>query len=266
MSVLVAIALGVLQGVTEFLPVSSSGHLALVEHFLRIETPGVTFEVLVHFGTALAVIVFFRRRIAAIVTAVLRLVAGRPYDRDDARLGLHLLVGTVPAGIVGVLFESRVEAAFGSPGLVSVFLLVTGAVLWLTRRFAPGARPRGGIRDAVLIGVAQAVAILPGMSRSGWTVSTGLGLGLKREAAAEFAFLLAVPVILGATVVNLGDAFRSGSPPGAAAMAGTAAAFLSAIPAIRVLLKAVTAGRLYRFSYYCWIAGAVGLVLTAARG
>lgn len=266
MSVLTAIALGVLQGLTEFLPVSSSGHLALIQHFLRIDSPGVTFEVLVHFGTALAVIVFFRRRIASIVASIVRLVTGRSYDRDEARLGLHLLVGTVPAGVVGVLLGGRVEAAFGSPGLVSALLLLTGALLWLTRWLAPGGRPRGGIRDAVLIGVAQAVAILPGMSRSGWTVSAGLGLGIKREAAAEFAFLLAVPVILGATVMSLGDALRSGSPPGSAAIAGTAAAFLSAIPAIRVLLRVVTAGRLYRFSYYCWIAGAVGLVLTAVRG
>ena len=266
MSVPVAVLLGILQGLTEFLPVSSSGHLALVQHFFGVDSPGVTFEVLVHFGTALAVIVYFRRRIGAIVVAVLRFLFRRAYDRDDAGLGLHLLVGTVPAGIVGVLFGSAVEAAFGSPGLVSVFLLVTGALLWLTRRFAPGTRPAGGIRDAALIGVAQAVAILPGMSRSGWTVSTGLGLRLKPGAAAEFAFLLAVPVILGATALSLGEAFGSGSPPGAAAISGTAAAFLSAIPAIFVLLKVVTAGRLYRFSYYCWIAGAVGLVFTAVRG
>ena len=266
MSVFTAIALGILQGLTEFLPVSSSGHLALVEHFLGVDSPGVTFEVLVHFGTALAVIVFFRRRIASIVVAVLGPVSRRPYDRNDARLGLHLVVGTVPAGIVGVLLGSKVEAAFGSPGLVSGFLLVTGALLWLTRWLAPGARTRGGIRDAVLIGVAQAVAILPGMSRSGWTVSAGLALGLKREAAAEFAFLLSVPVILGATAMSLGDALRSGSSLGAAAIAGTAAAFLAAIPAIRILLRVVTAGKFYRFSYYCWIAGAVGLVLTAVRG
>jgi undecaprenyl-diphosphatase len=266
MSLFAAIALGVLQGLTEFLPVSSSGHLALAQHFFGVDSPGVTFEVLVHFGTALAVIVFFRRRIGAIVSAVLRFVFGRAHDGDDARLGFHLLVATVPAGIVGVLFGRAVEVAFGRPGLVSVFLLLTGALLWMTRWIAPGGRPRGGLRDALLIGVAQAIAILPGMSRSGWTISAGLGLRLKREAAVEFAFLLAVPVILGATALSLGDAFRSGSPPGAAAVAGTAAAFVSAIPAIFVLLKVVTAGRFYRFSYYCWIAGAVGLVLTAVRG
>jgi undecaprenyl-diphosphatase len=266
MSVTAAVLLGVLQGLTEFLPVSSSGHLALAQHFFGVDSPGVTFEVLVHFGTALAVIVYFRRRVGAIVVAVLRFVFRRAYNRDDARLGLHLLVGTVPAGLVGVLFGDAVESAFASPALVSVFLLVTGALLWLTRWLAPGVRSGGGIRDAFIIGVAQAVAVLPGMSRSGWTVSAGLGLGLKPGAAAEFAFLLAVPVILGATAVSLGEAFASGSPPGAAAISGTAAAFVSAIPAIFVLLRVVKAGRLYRFSYYCWIAGAVGLVFTAVRG
>jgi undecaprenyl-diphosphatase len=266
MSVWAAIALGVLQGLTEFLPVSSSGHLALAQHFLGIDSPGVTFEVLVHFGTALAVIFFFRKRISSIVAAVVGFALRRGHDRDEARLGLHLIVATVPAGLIGVLLGDRVEAAFGNPGLVSVFLLVTGVLLWATRRLAPGERPRGGIRDAVLIGLAQAAAILPGMSRSGWTVSAGLGLGLERRAAAEFAFLLSVPVILGATVVSLGEAFGSGSPPGAAAIAGTIAAFAAAIPAIRILMRVVTAGRFYRFAYYCWIAGAVGLVLTAVRG
>jgi len=266
MSVPVAVALGVLQGLTEFLPVSSSGHLALVQHFFRIDSPGVTFEVFVHFGTALAVIVFFRRRIGAIIAAVLKLLRGRAHDRDEARLGLCLLLGTVPAGVVGIVFGRAVEGAFSNPMLVSLFLLVTGLLLWVTRWVSPGARPNAGVRDALLIGVAQAVAILPGMSRSGWTVSAGLGLGIRREAAAEFAFLLSVPVILGATVLSLGDAFRSGVPPGAEAVAGTAAAFASAIPAIFVLLRVVVAGRLYRFAYYCWTAGAAGIVLAAVRG
>jgi undecaprenyl-diphosphatase len=266
MSLWAAIALGVLQGLTEFLPVSSSGHLALVEHFAGIESPGVTFEVFVHFGTALAVIVFFRKRIASILGAICRVVVRREYDRDEARLGLHLLVGTVPAGAVGALFGSRVEAAFRSPALVSACLLLTGGVLWVTRRLQPGRKARGSLRDAVLIGAAQAAAVFPGVSRSGATVSAGLGLGLEREAAAEFAFLLAVPVILGATAVSLRDALGSHSLPGAAAVAGTAAAFLAALPAIRILLRAVTVGRLHLFSYYCWIAGFVGLVLTAARG
>lgn len=266
MTVWTAIALGVLQGLTEFLPVSSSGHLALAQHFLGIDSPGVTFEVLVHFGTALAVIVFFRKRIEAIITALAGLALDRPHDPEDARIGILLVVGTIPAAAVGLLFAGAVEATFRSPAIVSVALIVTGVVLQLTRLVSPGEKPHGSIRDALLIGVAQAIAIVPGMSRSGWTVSAGLGLGLRRRAAAEFAFLLSVPVILGATVMSVGKAFGSGSPPGTASIAGTVAAFVAAVPAIRVLLRVVTAGRFYRFSYYCWVAGAVGLVLTAVLG
>lgn len=129
MTLLQAIALGVLQGLTEFLPVSSSGHLALAEHFLAVESPGVTFEVLVHFGTALAVIVYFRRRICEILRAVVLWGARREHEAGDARLGLLLLVGTLPAAAVGLLFEKSVESAFDNPVLVSVCLLVTGRAL-----------------------------------------------------------------------------------------------------------------------------------------
>jgi undecaprenyl-diphosphatase len=266
MSMNEAVALGILQGLTEFLPVSSSGHLALVQHFAGIENPGVTFEVCVHFGTALAVLVFFRRRIDAIVRAVVGFALDRPHDPEDARIGILLLVGTVPAAIVGLLFSDAVEAAFDSPRIVSIALVLTGVVLWLTRWVSPGDKSHGSIRDALLIGAAQAIAIVPGMSRSGWTISAGLGLGLRRRVAAEFAFLLAVPVILGATAVSVGDALGSGAGVGAPVIAGSAAAFLSAIPAIRVLLRVVTAGRFHRFAYYCWIAGGVGFALTVVRG
>lgn len=262
MSILAALGLGVLQGLTEFLPISSSGHLALAEHFLGVRSPGVTFEVFVHFGTALAVIVYFRRKVGAIVAAVVLWALRRAHVRDDARLGLLLILGTVPAAVVGVLFESRVEAAFGNPALVSVMLLITGVVLWSTRALpdSSGRAPRPW--DALLVGAAQAAAILPGISRSGATISAGLGLKLGRAAAAEFAFLLSVPVILGATAANLGDALGAGSTFGPAMAVGTLAAFGSALPAVAVLMRLVTAGAFHRFAYYCWGAGTLGLILT----
>jgi undecaprenyl-diphosphatase len=265
MSILQALLLGVLQGLTEFLPVSSSGHLALAEHFLRIASPGVTFEVFVHLGTALAVVVFFRRRIASILAALARAVARLPHDRDDARLGAHLLIGTVPAAVVGYLFETEVEQAFESPRVVSVLLLVTGLFLWAAGRARRGRRERTSVRDALLIGVAQAVAILPGISRSGATVSAGLGLGLRREVAVEFAFFLSVPVILGAAAVSLPDALGTGGSVGWPIALGTAVAFVSALPAIAILLRAVTSGRIQWFAYYCWIVGVVALVLSLIR-
>ncbi|MFH1501899.1 MAG: undecaprenyl-diphosphate phosphatase [Candidatus Eisenbacteria bacterium] len=266
MTIFEALALGVLQGLTEFLPVSSSGHLALAEYLLGVRSPGVTFEVFVHFGTALAVLVYFRARIVDVVRAVALRAARREHDRSDATLGLLLLLGTVPAALVGLVLEGRVEAAFGSPVLVSVLLIVTGVILWLTRRIPEGTRTRGGVRDALLIGLAQAAAILPGISRSGSTISAGLRLGLTRGAAAEFAFLLSLPVILGATAMSVGDALGAGSREGAAVAVGTLAAFGSALPAIAVLMRVVKAGTFHRFAYYCWTAGLLALVLSIVRG
>ena len=263
MSTLAALGLGVLQGLTEFLPISSSGHLALAELFLGVRSPGVTFEVFVHFGTALAVIVYFRRRVGAILVALARWAARREHDAEQARLGLLLILATVPAAVVGVLFESAVEEAFENPVLVSSMLLVTGFILYSTR-----AAPRGAPRDkraldAVLIGAAQAAAVLPGISRSGATISAGLGLRLGRRAAAEFAFLLSVPVILGATVMSAADVVAADSTVGLPVAVGTVAAFGSALPAIAILMRVVTAGTFHRFAYYCWGAGGLGFVLTA---
>ncbi len=265
MSVLQGIALGLLQGLTEFLPVSSSGHLALAEHFFGVETPGVTFEVLVHFGTALAVIWFFRRRVASIVTAALGFLLHRDYDAREARLAFHLVVATIPAAIIGLLLEDVVGRFFSAPILVSVLLLLTGTMLWFTKRIEKGVRAEGSIKDAILIGVAQAAAILPGISRSGATISAGLALGIDRTKAAEFAFLLSIPVILGATVMSIGDAVAMRGELGVATAAGTVAAFLSALPAIAILMKVVTVGRLHRFAYYCWAVGALGLVFSIVR-
>ncbi len=265
MSVLQGIALGLLQGLTEFLPVSSSGHLALAEHFFGVETPGVTFEVLVHFGTALAVLWFFRRRVASIVSAAVGFLTRRGYDACEARLAFHLIVATIPAAIIGLLFEEVVGRFFSNPVAVSFLLLLTGCMLWLTKWLQEGVRAEGSTRDAILIGIAQAAAILPGISRSGATISAGLALGIDRTKAAEFAFLLSIPVILGATVMSIGDAITMRGELGAAAAAGTGAAFLSALPAIAILMKVVTIGRLHRFAYYCWAAGALGIIFSTVH-
>ena len=259
MTVLQGILLGLLQGLTEFLPVSSSGHLALAEHFFGIESPGVTFEVFVHFGTAMAVLLFFRGRVASILVALARCAIRLQHDAADVRLAVHLLLATVPAAAIGYFLASRIEDAFTSPVLVSVLLMVTGFILWFSGKLFPGTKARGTWLDALAIGVAQALAILPGISRSGSTVTAGLAVGLERKAAAEFAFLLSVPVIFGAAAVHLGDALEAGASSGPALAFGTLAAFLSALPAIALLLRAVTAGKLSSFAYYCWIVGAVSL-------
>ena len=184
MTVLEGVLLGLLQGLTEFLPVSSSGHLALAEHFFSIESPGVTFEVFVHFGTAMAVVFFFRERIANIVVALGRCVARLQHDAAEVRLALHLLLATVPAAAAGYFLAPRIEAAFTSPALVSILLMVTGFILWFSGKLFPGTKERGTWLDALAIGAAQALAILPGISRSGSTITAGLAVGLERRAAA----------------------------------------------------------------------------------
>jgi len=264
-TVLQGILLGLLQGLTEFLPVSSSGHLALAEHFFSIESPGVAFEVYVHFGTAVAVIVFFRRRVASILVAIARWAVRLQHDADELRLAAHLIVGTVPAAAIGYFLAPKVERAFDNPVLVSILLIVTGFILWFSGKLFPGTKSRTTLLDAVAIGAAQALAILPGISRSGSTVTAGLAVGLDRKAAAEFAFLLSVPVILGAAAVSFRDALEVGTTSGPALALGTLAAFVSAIPAIYVLLKAVTAGKLANFAYYCWIVGALSLAFILTR-
>jgi len=266
LTVLQAVLLGILQGLTEFLPVSSSGHLALAEHFFGITSPGVTFEVFVHFGTALAVLWFFRSRVASILQACFLWAAGREYDHGAARLALVIIIGTIPAPVIGLAFDKAIGEFFDSPVLVSIMLLVTGVVLWSTRRIPAGGRGHETVRDAVLIGLAQAAAIMPGISRSGSTISAGLGLGLGRRRAAEFAFLLSIPVIVGATVASVGDIAVAGSAVGPTVLAGTVAAFASAIPAIALLMRLVTVGIFHRFAYYCWAAGILGIILSFTLG
>jgi undecaprenyl-diphosphatase len=261
MTVLQGILLGLLQGLTEFLPVSSSGHLALAKHFFGIQSPGVTFEVFVHFGTALAVVLYFRGRIASILQALGRCVVRLQFDAAEVRLALHLVLATVPAALVGYFLAPRIEAAFASPVLVSILLMVTGCILWFSGKLFPGTKARGTWLDAVAIGCAQALAVLPGISRSGSTLTAGLAVGLERRAAAEFAFLLSVPVIFGAAAASLGDALEAGLASGPALGLGTLAAFLSALPAIALLLKAVTAGKLANFAYYCWAVGGLSLAV-----
>ncbi|MBN2564312.1 MAG: undecaprenyl-diphosphate phosphatase [Candidatus Eisenbacteria bacterium] len=258
MTLLQGILLGVLQGLTEFLPVSSSGHLALAEYYLGINEPGVTFEVFVHFGTALAVVSFFRRRIASILIAIGRWATRRRFDADELRLAVHLILATIPAAAAGYYLGPRVESAFNNPMLVSILLLVTGCILWFSGKLFPGTKVRETWVDALVVGVAQAFAVLPGISRSGTTITAGLAVGLERRAAAEFAFLLSVPVIFGAAAASLGDALDVGGNGPAIAL-GTLAAFLSALPAIAILLRAVTAGKLAGFAYYCWALGAISL-------
>ncbi len=268
MSPFAAVALGILQGLTEFLPVSSSGHLVLGAHFLGVEENTLAFDLALHLGSLIAVLAVYRRQLLKLVRAAfrgrIRLVKGRVrYSGADTRLLWLLVLATIPAAAAGALFESALEAAFSSPALVAAMLLVTGTILLLSRR-APEKKSELDWKRALLIGAAQALAIVPGISRSGLTISAGMFAGLRRLAAAEFSFLLSVPVILGAAAVKLPELLGSSGPMSfSLVLAGSAAAALSGYAAIRILLKVVAGRGFYRFGWYCWALGLVSLLAQA---
>lgn len=264
-----AVILGLVQALTEFLPVSSSGHLVLAQAVLGVEAGGgVAFEVAVHFGTLLSVAVVFHRDIGRLLAAVGRALAAptrlRDRWRDDPelRLAAAIVAGCVPAGVIGLAFKDQLEAAFDQPALVCGALIFTGIVLLATKR-APEAHGTMSINRAVVIGVAQAVAILPGVSRSGSTIAAALFLGVDRAFAARFSFLLSLPVILGATLLKVRDLAEAPPPPDAIAglAIGAGTSFIAGIGALLLLLRLVQRGWFAHFGWYCLAVGVVGLAL-----
>jgi undecaprenyl-diphosphatase len=261
MSALEALWLGIVQGLTEFLPVSSSGHLVMFETLLGVEGEGgLLFEVAVHVATLAAIVIFYRRRI-------LELVVGAVRGRGDAwRYGAKLALGTLPAVAVGLGGRELIEAQFSSPPATGICLLITGAILWTTRSSLPRARSdEPGWGAAFAIGLAQAVAILPGISRSGATVAAALALGVKPEKAAEFSFLLGIVAIAGAAVLVLPG--LGGATPEllASLLGGGIAALVSGLVAIWLFIRLLRSQVFYRFSYYTWGAGALFLAWLALR-
>jgi undecaprenyl-diphosphatase len=256
-SYLEAFTLGVLQGVTEFLPVSSSGHLALLEHIVRLpEAQRLPLSAVLHIGTLGAVLVFFARRLGGIMSDCIAQTPER--RRAGWRLVGFVALGSAPAAAAGLLFEERIEAVFSSPILVAVMLLVTGAFLFGTRLVRQN-QARIGWGRAVLVGLAQAVAILPGISRSGATIAAGIYAGLAREQAFEFSLLLSIPAVFGATLLEL-RRIDLGRVSAAAVGLGTLMAFASGLGALVLLRRAVTGRRLYLFAYYLWVVGLAALV------
>jgi len=251
MTALRAIVLGVLQGLGEFLPISSSGHLIVVPFLLGWPDSGLAFDVALHLGTLAAVAGAFWQDWLRLLRGGLRgLRSGRPLADPDARLLLYLALATIPGAIAGLLLEKRAETVFRSPALVALMMALMGAVLWAADRRAGSS---GGevvsLRDALLIGLAQALAIVPGTSRSGATISMALFLGKRREAAARFSFLLALPITAGAALVKVPALFRSGADP-VPVVLGMLAAAASGFLAIRLLLLYVRTRSYAPFVWY----------------
>jgi undecaprenyl-diphosphatase len=262
MSILEAIIFGAVQGVAEFLPISSSGHLALLKGLFALQEVPLLFDVLLHVATLLVVVVVFRHRLAHLVISFGRWAVRRSgeRDRDDLRLILMLLGATVVTGVLGILLESLLD--FGAPRFVSLLFLVTAGILLASRN-------RGGERtfltitwkDALLVGFAQGFGVLPGISRAGITIAAGLFSGLDRRHAGEFSFLLSIPAILGALVLTLRDAAALGSGVGTVpVVAGFAVAAAVGLFSLVLLLRLVQSGKLHYFAAYLIPLGVFGLI------
>ncbi len=249
--------LAAVQGLTEFLPVSSSGHLVILQGVMHVPRQGIAFEVVVHLGTLVAVLAVYGRDLLCLLSGALRREAS-----SLRMLGL-LALGSLPAGAAGILLGDRVRALFDSPLTASVMLLVTGGLLFATRwvRFSPR---RPGVVSALVVGAAQAAALMPGISRSGSTIAAGLLRGLKREEAARFSFLLSVPAILGAGILELRK--MDGAGVGLHLAVGFVVSAVTGYSALRLLLRFVRRGRLHLFSWYCWAAGIAGILVLTLEG
>jgi len=263
LTVLKAVVLGMVQGLTEFLPVSSSGHLVIGSQILGFHEPGIVFEVCLHLGTLVSVILVFHRELRQMVRAFFVAPAERRADPELAlyfRWGINVIVATLPAVVVGLLLNDSIDRIFDSVLTTYLMLTVTGVLMLLTpllkERTTEITWP-----DALAIGIAQAMAIMPGLSRSGSTIFTGMLLGINRETAARFSFIMSIPAILGAAVLKLGDLFAAPHANGelAALAAGTLASLVTGYGAIVLLLSIARRGKLYWFGYYCLAVATVGL-------
>ena len=270
-SVIQAIILGIVQGLSEFLPISSSGHLVIVPELFGIPVPSLAFDVLLHLATVAAAVVYFYRDIGRII---LSFVAPRKLSFDEVkryrRLTLWLVAGSIPVAVVGLALNNFVESLFNSTLAVGIFLMLTSLIMaGAELTYAVTARRRAlgqmGLIDGVIVGLFQALAIAPGLSRSGATISGGMYLGFERETAARFAFLLGIPASLGAGLVKAKDLAQGfGGTEASAYVAGGLAALVVGFAAVYLLIRFLRGHRLVVFSVYTFILGAFVVVLSLA--
>ena len=262
-----AIILGLIQGLAEFLPISSSGHLALLQHFFGIEGDSVlVFTVLLHMGTLISVFIVYWRDVVELfvelVACIKDIASGKGpgfYSNPTRKLGLMIIVATIPTAIIGLLFNDTFESFYSRMGVVGAGLLLTGTILWVAERF--GKNDKGveemSIVHAIVVGVMQGLAITPGVSRSGSTLFGGLISGLNREFAVRFAFLISIPSIMGSFVMELPDAIKMGAQgvSWGPVLVGMVVAAVSGLIAIKAMIKIVSGKKLTMFSFYTWTLG-----------
>jgi len=267
-----ALILGIVQGLTEFLPVSSTGHLIIFQHLFGLDEPQLFFDICVHLGTLMAVLIVFWKDVRQLLRS-LRLLLWSIFVKDahfehifensEYKMLLLIFFGFFPTALLGVVFHEVGQQFFSSILVVGFMLIITGLLLWTTRRV----KQEGGglecfsIRTALIIGLVQGMAIMPGISRSGSTIAAALFLGLSRELASKYSFLLAIPAILGAGILSLHGMFNHPVEVNKAVLLGSATSFIVGYFALILLLRMVKKGRLYLFAPYCWVAGIAALVL-----
>ena len=254
MSVWESLVLGIVQGATEFLPVSSSGHLVITQAVLGVAIQGVFFEIAVHVATLISVLVVYRNRVAGLAVGVAQ------RDPEATRYLLLLAVATVPAGLLGVLAKDPIEALFDVPAAPGVALLVTGTFLWTSRwALSRAVMKHPGWGAAFLIGCAQAVALVPGISRAGATVVAALWLGIQAREAAAFSFLMSIPVIAGAAILQIPELQQGVGVAVPALVVGALAAAVTGVLAIRTFVAILARESFHYFAPYCWAVGALFL-------
>ena len=262
MTVTEALLLGAIQGATEFLPVSSSGHLAVLKSILDVGEVPILFDVILHIATLIVVLVAFRRRVAGVLKSIARWISRRSDDSDteNLRLSWVILLATAITAVVG-LGVGRLDIG-SSPRIVSALFIVTGAIL-IASRFFSGTRTYRdiGLREGLIVGLGQGLGVFPGISRSGISITCGLASGLNREKAGEFAFLVSIPAILGAFILTIRDAGELSQSVGALALiVGFVAALAVGMASLFLLLRVVRSGKLFYFAVYLIPLGVVGLI------
>ena len=260
------IILGVIQGLTEFLPVSSSGHLVIAQSFIKgFRQPGVFFDVMLHFGTLLAVIFFLRRDLYEIIKAI---VPKQPDNVDYAVISIRrktavlIVVGTIFTCIIGFAIKDKVHILFESVNVIAFMLLVTGFLLFLSDKIKNTERFEKDmtITDSIIIGIVQGIALVPGISRSGSTIAFGIFRKMDRETAARFSFLLSIPAVTGAVVLESRHIVLVPSSDLIIYMAGTVAALLTGFLSLKILFLIIKKRGLSIFAYYCWFVGITTLL------
>jgi undecaprenyl-diphosphatase len=271
MPLLQVVILALIQGIAEFLPISSSAHLIIAPWLLGWQDPGLTFDVALHVGTLVAVVAYFFRSWVQIILHGFGIQYGNDEMlRQNPRLLWLLVIGTIPGGIAGFLFEKQAESTFRSPILIGAMMILMGAVMWIAERVGKRQRNLGAVNttDSLTIGAAQALALIPGVSRSGVTITAGLFRNLDRVAAARFSFLLATPIIAGAAVKKLYDVLKHGGIPVDMHMPfalGIVVSGLSGLAVIAFFLQFLQRRGLYFFIYYRIVFGIIVIALAIAR-